>query len=304
MFFLGEHTVPKFVNERLYREGQGVFPCPLLRETQLLVDRLEKSPDIEPAEQGVWSIFSGERNSYLAGVAVERYFSLPKSWQPPADSSVHILARLRNGEPLAVEHPFGQGRVVAMLSTAAPTWNNWGRNPSFVVAILEMQSFLAGSGATAETRLVGVPITVEIDPAHINHKYASAARFARLRRRTSTPRVRRTVCRPALPTPRRPVSSRRKLATLDNQEETRRFAVNVNAEEGDLATVDRDQLATRLPGVHYEYRTAADFQVATRELAGSNISDWLLYILVGILVGEQLLAYSASYHPRAKEGAR
>ena len=34
--------------------------------------------------------------------------------------------------PLVVERRFGKGRVVAFLTTAAPTWNNWARvNPSF-----------------------------------------------------------------------------------------------------------------------------------------------------------------------------
>ena len=60
-----------------------------------------------------------------------------------------IIARLRNGAPFAVEREFGAGRVVAMLSTAAPQWNNWGRNPSFVVAVLEMQAHLDRRGATA-----------------------------------------------------------------------------------------------------------------------------------------------------------
>jgi hypothetical protein len=94
------------------------------------------------------------------------------------------------------------------------------------------------------------------------------------------------------------------LTTTDNANEVRRFAVNVEAEEGDLAAIDRDRLAARLEGVRYDYRRAGDFQFAPHELAGSNLSDWLLYLLVFGLIGEQLLAYSASYHPPAKEGAR
>jgi hypothetical protein len=305
MFFLGERTVPKFFNDRMYREGQGLFPAPVLRETQLLVDRLEKSPDIEPSEQGVWSIFAGERNSYLAGVTVERYISVPKAWRPAADAGTRVLAQLRNGEPLAVEHKFGEGRVVAMLTTAAPTWNNWGRNPSFVVAMLEMQSYLAGPDERQESRLVGAPITLNLDQA----RYQPHVRFLQPGVREAEPlTVDATLTAEGLTASLAETSTSgffaAQIATTDNQEETRRFAVNVDADEGDLATLDRDHLAARLPGVRYEYRPAADFQVAAREFAGSNMSDWLLYALLGILVGEQLLAYSASYHPRAREGAR
>ncbi len=38
---------------------------------------------------------------------------------------------------------FGKGRVVAFLTTAAPTWNNWARNPSFVVAMQDLQAYLS-----------------------------------------------------------------------------------------------------------------------------------------------------------------
>jgi hypothetical protein len=56
--------------------------------------------------------------------------------------------------------------------------------------------------------------------------------------------------------------------------------------------------------VRYEYRSAGDVQVSAQQLAGSNLSDWILYLLIGILVGEQLLAYSASYHPKASREVR
>ena len=305
MFFLGERTQPKFYNERLYREGEGLFPVPLVRETQLLVDRLEKGADIEPLADGVLKIFAGERNSYLAGVTVERYLSVPKDWNPAADSETQVLARLRNGAPLAVEHKFGKGRVVAMLTTAAPVWNNWGRNPSFVVALLELQSHLAQADTAHDSRLVGTPLSLDLEAAFYQPRVSflppGAGEAAPVTVDAAASAQGLTV---SLPDTAQSGVYEVRLSTTDNQEESRRFAFNVESDEGDLTIVDREQLAARLPDVRYEYRTAADFQVAARELAGSNLSDWLLYVLIGILVGEQLLAYSASYHPRAKEGPR
>src|SRR5579863_7748551 len=84
---------------------------------------------------------------------------------PEEDAAVQVLARLRNDAPLVVERKIGEGRVVAMLSTAAPEWNNWGRNPSFVVALLELQSYLAGQGGHDQSRLVGTPIKLDLDAA-------------------------------------------------------------------------------------------------------------------------------------------
>jgi hypothetical protein len=93
------------------------------------------------------------------------------------------------------------------------------------------------------------------------------------------------------------------LTTVDNQAEIRHLAFNVNAAEGDLSTVGAAELAERLKGVRYEYARADAFQPAARELAGSNLSHWILYLLVAMLLGEQALALSASYHP-AKELSR
>jgi hypothetical protein len=93
------------------------------------------------------------------------------------------------------------------------------------------------------------------------------------------------------------------LTTVDNQPEIRHLAFNVNAAEGNLSTAGAAELADRLKGVRYEYAQADAFQPAARELSGSNLSHWILYLLVALLLGEQALALSASYHP-AKEMAR
>jgi hypothetical protein len=305
MFFVGEHTQAKFYNDQLYRDGEGLFPVPLVRDTQLLVDRLQKAADIEPVDQGILGIFAGERNSYLAGVTVERYFLVPKGWSPAPDSGTEIVARLRNNDPVTIEHKFGKGRVVAMLTTAAPLWNNWGRNPSFVVALLELQSYLAQTNATQESRLVGVPITIDFDAA----LYQPRVRFTPPEGLDATP-----LTVDATNTPRGLSASladaltsgvyQAELSTVDEKPEVRLFAVNVQADEGDLAVISRDALASRLPEVRYEYRSAEDVQVSAQQLAGSNLSDWILYLLIGILIGEQLLAYSASYHPKASREVR
>ncbi len=70
--------------------------------------------------------------------------------------------------------------------------------------------------------------------------------------------------------------------------------------EGNLAALDKSQLAERLKGLKYEYEQASMFQSATDEMAGYDLSDVILYALVSLLLGEQILAWSASYHPSAK----
>ena len=77
--------------------------------------------------------------------------------------------------------------------------------------------------------------------------------------------------------------------------------MNVDPAEGDLAALDGEQLAARLEGVKYQYEQAAAFQSAAGELAGYNLGEAILYGLVLLLIGEQILAWSASYHPARRD---
>ncbi|HEV3417099.1 MAG TPA: hypothetical protein VG056_09810, partial [Pirellulales bacterium] len=90
----------------------------------------------------------------------------------------------------------------------------------------------------------------------------------------------------------------------DNRSESRRFAYNVAPEEGDLKMVDGPQLESRLGGVKYRFHHAADAFFDSEEFDRANLGRLVLYSLIGLLVCEQLLAYSCGYHPNAKELAR
>jgi hypothetical protein len=87
------------------------------------------------------------------------------------------------------------------------------------------------------------------------------------------------------------------LTTTGGKSEVRDYALNVAPEEGDLKRLTGEQLASRLAGVPFEYHQAAGFDRGANDRAGSNLGDSVLYFLVLLLVGEQVLAYSASYHP-------
>lgn len=321
-FFAGDRCRAPFYNDKLYRDGQGLFPLPLIAKTQLLVDRLERGADFEITDHPIFKVFSGERNSYLSAVTIDWYFSSPKNWAPPVDSSTKVIARLRNGAPLAVESKFGEGRVVAILTTASPQWNNWSRNPSFVVATLEMESYLAAKPSLDANRAVGAPIELELEPARYQPQVRLIAPADRREEAPQSAQEKTTATaeggtlavtaaakegeanlRASFPAAPTSGVYELQMTTTDNQAEIRHLAFNVNAAEGDLATVGSAELAERLKGVRYEYAQANEFQLAAHEMAGSNLSQWILYLLVGLLLGEQALAYSASYHP-AKEAAR
>ncbi|HWB00415.1 MAG TPA: BatA domain-containing protein [Pirellulales bacterium] len=296
-FFAGPRTNPDFINRRLYDEGRGIFPCPVVASTQLIVDRLEKIPDLSVSEHPIFKAFAGERNSFLGAVTVDRFLLVPKDWKP-ADRSVQVIARLRNGSPLAVERSIGSGHVVAFLSTAGPAWNNWSRNPSFVVTLLQLQAWLSQGSLAAVSSPVGSALELQLDPT----RYNARAQFTPPADSAAPPTsVDLTVGADGLSAAYRDTTTaglyEALLTETNGKAERRLWALNVDPEEGNLATLDAAQLAVRLPKLRYSFHRADHFIAAPRSTTGSNLSDALLYALVALLVGEQALAYAASYHP-------
>jgi hypothetical protein len=85
--------------------------------------------------------------------------------------------------------------------------------------------------------------------------------------------------------------------TVEGQADVRRYALNVETPEGDLSTVSSQSLLEQLRPVKAEYRFADEFTYDLAGLSGNNRSLLLMCLLIGLLLAEQLLAYSASYHP-------
>ena len=319
--FLGDQTRSDFVNEEFFRDGEGFFPLPLGRPVELTPDDLQQEPDLEVADHPLFEIFKGERNSFLATVDVYRYFQTAGSentldgkavpWKAAADSGTKVIGRLRNGAPLIVQSRFGKGRVVAFLTTAAPSWNNWAKNnPSFVVVVQELQSHIARRPSDQRTRTVGAPLTIEMNaddyspttrfiaPAEtVVGEKADAAAQAQAAVTLSAVPDNDGKLRAALNETERAGVYEAQLTKADGGIEKRSFAFNVDADEGDLQRVSAAELADRLSGVDYELLRAVDFQLEEHEQPGRNLGDFLLCLLVLLLIGEQILAYSASYHP-------
>jgi hypothetical protein len=241
---------------------------------------------------------------------INRYFAAAQNWLPEPDSSTRIIARLRNKAPLVVEHALGDGRVVVFLTKASPletslgSWNNWGRdNPSYVVAMHELQSHLSATRHADTPRLVGTPLVVPLDVP----RYLPQVRFVMPRDlggATLSVDATATDDGHAATLSETDTSGiyQAQLTATDGSQTVEHFAVNVAPDEGNLKKLDSTQLAGRLEGVRYEYHEAGDINYNPQQLAGLNLGLSLLYALIVILLIEQVLAYACSYHPRAKEG--
>lgn len=310
--FVGENVNLSFYTQSLYRDGTGLLPVPLERDDLLPPELLENAPDMEVEDHPIFSVFLGERNPFIRLVAIERYLRTPEDWTPSPDRPVEVLARLRNGEPLAVERRFGEGRVVTFLTTLAPMWNNWAHDPSFVVAVLKLQAYLAAGRQQDDRRMVGTPIELTLN----SDDYVKDISFVVPGEKSAAPLVVQRVATPA------DEESPLITAVLDDQVvenmnegvgrsgiyeawaptrdgkfDVHRYALNPNSAEGDLAIATSQTLLSRLEPLSIHYRHADDYAYDLVEQAGYNRSLLLMCLLVVLLLVEQLLAFSASYHP-------
>jgi len=257
-------------------------------------------PDIGESQHPLLRAFQGERNSFLQTVSVARYFELAADREALGQSGVEVAAAMRNDAPLIVDRRFGAGRAVALLTTAAPRWNNWARNPSFVVMMLDLESYLASNTAAAQDYWVGQPLTVVVD----ERQYAP-----RLRVELADGQRQTTLTAQSTGAPHELVATLDDVdrvgfytvhATSPSGESSHwKLAVNVMPEEGDLSLIANEQLAARLEDVSYDVHASHEIQLESHDFDRSNLATVVLFALATLLLVEQALAYSASGHPRA-----
>ncbi len=305
-FFVGPRTLIDRFNEQLYRDGDGLFPVPLAGDVELLADVTaarggDRVADVVVEDHPAVAVLSGRRNPLVASVRIDRAMAVDRSFEAAEGSGLRRLLSLRTGAPLLVEQPFGEGLVAVALTTAAPTWNNWARgNPSWVVVMLELESHLARGRRTTASSAVGEPIRIPLqegldepqvdfvvppDDSVIHREAEREADGGLIASLTETSVA-------GLYTGR--------WRQQDGVEQTRLIAVNVDPAEGELTTVGREQLDRLLVGVPFTMERAESMQEDRESLAGSSLTTPLLYLLVVLLLLEQLVSYSASYHPVAR----
>ena len=307
--FVGDQVNIEFYNQHLYREAEGLFPVELGRSALLPDELFENAPDLEVQEHPIFGIFLLERNPFINLVRIDRYLKPAETWAPTPDSTIKVLARLRNRQPLAVERKLGKGRVIAFLTSLAPDWNNWAQDPSFVVVLLQLQSYLAAPTRMHEERLVGSSLELTLDAT----RYRRDLSFVIPGEDALPLVIKQTFVRPEVESPVMVASlstgSQQTIAgtgrsgiyeswtqTVEGAVELRRYAFNVNSEESDLAIAESQTLLTRLEPVKIEFRTADQYAFDFSDRAGNNRSLLLMILLIVLLLGEQVLAYIASYH--------
>ncbi len=197
--------------------------------------------------------------------------------------------------------------MVAVLTTAGPSWNNWARHITYLVAIQELRNHLSPP-VSEVSRLVGteseIPkalvLSADKYDAHVSWKSANLEerREMKIADEGGTYELQ-------VPDISRAGIYELQLMTREHKPELKTYVFNVAPEEGDLALLGTEKLSTLYGKDNKNILVLQPGTIGGQidDSARSSLSELLLYGLIVLLILEQMLAYSASYHPPALKGA-
>ena len=263
-------------------------------------------------------MLAGRRNGFLPLLTVDYFYALQDDWQPPADGSAKVIARLRNNAPLVIEKKFGKGRVIAQLTklssaeTPLGRWTNWSLNPAFPVLANELVSYLAISHDADPLLNIGDDLVISAEEGKYEPRFRFVPTRQAIRWRKCRPQILHQATRrrfranreshPLRARSRHRSNSRKpstdsqarkslakriyevQLQPTNGPLERREFAVNVPTGEGDLALTSPPDLTRQLAGVDYQIHNASDMALDSQQLAGFQMGDALLVGLIVLLL--------------------
>ena len=320
--FLGPNSNLRFYSDwatpnETNKLGTGFFPIPTDR-----IAVLPTSDDAAPAliveDHPIFQVLLGEGQAYASMIQFQQYVRPPMGWQPLEESAVQVIARLRNGSPLAADQPVGDGRIVAFLTTLSPLWNTWATQPIFPVLLLETQSYLDSGNQPSQKRMVGTPLQIRLDAAEYQPIVdfivpgRSADKPLNIKRQAKPSRDSKEMMSTGLgawadsgshPTDQ-PGIYEVWPRTLNGELEVQRYVLNVDPREGDLDLSTSEDLASSLSSTRVELFAADDLTLGNDEVGGFSWSQFLMYALISVLLIEQVLGYLGSYHARPQREIR
>jgi hypothetical protein len=309
------------INRDWHRQGEGLLPLPIDGVAELPSSNDgAASPDIIPVSHPIFASLLGLSNSPFQLIRVSRYVRLNDEKKSPSTASSagqeavwQTIASLRDGSPFMIDHGFGDGRVVVVTTTLDPQWTNWPQDPTFVVAMLKTMGYLASFRSRETSAIVGTPIDwtfssremlpeVEILLGRTGRNVARSL-LAMSAKAMTDPML--AVRLQADATSQTEEQTQAMLSTgvteiwnntLQGTRTVKNFARNAPAIEGELRKISSSDLLAGLRPIEAKYRVAESVASSTALAGLTNRQGMLLAILIGLLMLEQFLAWSASYH--------
>ncbi|MBX3422635.1 MAG: BatA domain-containing protein [Pirellulaceae bacterium] len=317
LIMCGPNTNLQFANEQLYRGGEGLLPVQLQSIEEVPEVVSSRGPQVVATEHPILSPLSKLSSNPFFALRIRRYLrTLPATLQSPG---LEVVAFGPDLGPLVIDSTRGAGHVVTILTGMSSEWSTWAQDPTFVVMALRSLGYLGSfrrppTEAPVGTELKMVVVDSTILPQGDILLPGSSGRRIRLQRPIEW-NAEQTVAQLTLPIDLQ-VSDRNLLdaalrpgvieswmTASDGSLRLHNQVRNVAPEEGDLERIGHQELARQFAGVNLKIRDSGALSsgLNSRETSQSSL---LLFLLVALLLAEQMLAYSASYHARPVRSAK
>lgn len=318
--FLGDQVDAEAYNAAFFSSGEGLLPALLGERLTAPAAGVPLVPDDEL--HPVVRIFAGTENPFRDQILFHQYYAATPyappdppediTEPPPAESGAdaeraasslpsspppaRVIAHFNDAEstPAVIERPYGAGQVLLFTSSCDQEWNDWAKDPSYVVCMLEMMQHLArGQGAAADL-LVGEALDLRLD----TNEYAPDVLL-----RTPRYPAEQEIAVAATPAADGTGYGVRweqtesqgiyqfLLTNLQGEQEARVFAVNLDPAESDLTPATETDLRRSLREMPFTYVSGLESLDLAGEEARRELWKTVLWTAFAVLMFEQTLGW-------------
>lgn len=214
-------------------------------------------------------------------------------------SAPMVMLRLNDPENTAavVERGIGKGRVVAFAIPADRQWTDWPDNPSYVIAVQELTSYAAGNLVEDTVREVGTAIQLPIDlaeyqrTAKLTDPAGDSFNLDAVPLDESAPPEEQVLWEIEYGETNRQGFYDIELTRNDGSTQRVVFATNVSPREGNLKRFRLDEAGRGFFGENARFVSGDDVIAETGNSNQSELWFFLLFVLGGVLMLEQLLGW-------------
>lgn len=308
----GRSTNFNYVNEQLYRSGEGMFPAKLSGVEDTLIPGTEQSvAQFIPAPHPILAPLLQLQSSPFFMIQIRKL--LVPEQEAFATQQVEVVATGPNKVPLVLDRPYGKGRVLTVLTGLTNDWSNWAQDPTFVVFTLRSLGYLGSfrrpatsetTGAAIEMVLAGTAVLPEAEiliPARDdgirvrlqrNVEQSGPDAVAKLQLGIDLEGMDRDLVDNVL----RAGVFETWMTTAQGESRVRNFAHNVPSAEGELERISSSEFEQKMGSVPVSMKTADAVSGTGMNAQNASHSTFLMCLLALLLLAEQALAYSASFH--------
>lgn len=313
LLICGSNTNINLANQQLYREGLGLLPVELEGIIEPEEPANQSEPHVTVSDHPILAPLTKLSSSPFFALRIRKqYVARNGSWNKPG---LETVASGPQGSPLMVDQAFGNGRVVTLLTGLSPDWSSWAQDPTFVVVALRSMGYLGSFRRPPTEGLVGedlemfsagrsilpdanMIIPTSQGPRIRLQRQVEAAADDAIARLSLPVNLHTQLDGGILDAVLQPGLFELWMTDSEGRDVLHNIVHNVPAEEGMLERISHEELRRQMTGADLQIRTARNLasSLNSQETAQSGL---LLAVLVAILLGEQALAYSASYHASA-----